>query len=118
MLPAARRYLAPAALGVAGLLLTFSAPQHRVDLLALGVLGVFASLLWRPMLGPLLIGAALPFYFFGRPLIGPLSVSPPGLALVLAWPAALLRSRDRMRLPLTPYDAPLALFLVASLIAL
>src|SRR5439155_19112127 len=74
------------ALGAGGLLLTFTAPQHRVDLLAFGVLAVLGSVFWRPMLGPLLIGAALPFYFFGRPLAGPLAVSPPGLVLLLAWP--------------------------------
>ncbi|HET6316877.1 MAG TPA: O-antigen ligase family protein [Chloroflexota bacterium] len=108
----------PLALGAAGLVLTFTAPQHRIDLLAFGVLAVLASVLWRPMLGPLLIGAAVPFYFFGRPLAGPLAVSPPGLVLLLAWPAALIRCRRQLRLPLTPYDAPLALLLVASLLAL
>jgi O-antigen ligase len=99
------------------LLLTFTTPQHRVDLLAIGVLMVLASVLWKPAIGPLLIGAALPFFFFGRPLAGPLAVSPPGLVLLLAWPAALIRCRQTLRLPLTPYDLPLVLFLVASLLA-
>src|SRR6266536_754787 len=76
-----RTGLAPAALGAAGLLLTFTAPPHRIDLLAFGVLAVGGSLLWRPTFGPLLIGAALPFYFFRRPLIGPFAVSPSRLAL-------------------------------------
>ncbi len=105
-------------LGAAGLLLTFTAPAHRVDLLAIGVIATGASLLWRPTEGPLLIGAALPFYFFGRTLVGPLAVSPPGLVLLLAWPAALLRHRKHMRPPRTAYDAPLALFLIAALLAL
>jgi len=113
-----RTGLAPAALGAAGLLLTFTAPPHRIDLLAFGVLAVGGSLLWRPTFGPLLIGAALPFYFFGRPLIGPFAVSPPGLVLLLTWPAALLRCRSQLRLPRTGYDAPLALFLIAALLAL
>src|SRR4051794_9780951 len=65
----------PTLLGCAGLLLTFGAPQHRPDLLAIGVIALFAALVWQPRIGPLLIGGALPFFFFGRPLVGPLSVS-------------------------------------------
>jgi putative inorganic carbon (hco3(-)) transporter len=100
------------------MLLTFGAPQQRIDLLAFGVLAVVGALLWRPTVGPLLIGASLPLYFFSRPLIGPLSVSPPGLALLLSWPAAVIRCRRQLRLPQTPYDAPLSLVLLASLLAL
>src|SRR5215216_5365793 len=113
-----RQYVGPTALGAAGLLLTFGAPQQRVDLLAFGVLAVVGALVWRPAVGPLLIGASLPFYFFSRPLIGPLSVSPPGLALLVSWPTAVLRCRRQLRLPRTPYDVPLSLFLLASLLAL
>jgi O-antigen ligase len=111
----------PVVLGVAGLLLTFSAPAHRLDLLAFGVVAVFAACLWQPRSGPLLIGAALPFFFFGRQLIGPLSVSPPGLVLLLAWPAALIQGARRaipLRLPSSSFDAPLAVFLAAALVSL
>ena len=108
-------------LGCAGLLLTFSAPQHRPDLLVIGVVALFGALVWQPHIGPLLIGAALPFFFFGRPLVGPLSVSPPGLVLLLAWPATLIQAARRslvLRWPKSSYDAPLALFLVAALLGL
>jgi O-antigen ligase len=117
----ARFDVRPPLLGVAGLLLTFGAPQHRPDLLAFGVIALFAALLWEPRIGPLLIGAALPLFFFGRPLAGPLSVSPPGLVLLLAWPAALIRCvrrTTRLRWPSSSYDAPLAVFLAAALVSL
>jgi putative inorganic carbon (HCO3(-)) transporter len=113
-----RQQIAPASLCAAGLLLMFSAPPHRIDLLVFGVLAVLGSLWWRPTFGPLFIGATLPFYFYGRPLAGPLAVSPPGFVLILAWPIALLKCRKQLHLPRTPYDLPLALFLVASLLAL
>jgi putative inorganic carbon (hco3(-)) transporter len=115
---ASLRMTLPLLLGAAGLLLMFSAPPHRIDLLAFGVLAVLASLWWQPAFGPLFIGAALPFYFYGRPLAGPLAVSPPGFVLLLAWPIALLKCQKQLRLPRTPYDLPLAVFLVASLLAL
>ena len=121
------RFFAPlgmtraALLGVAGLLLTFTAPSHRPDLLVFGVIAVAAALVWQPRSGPLLIGAALPFYFFSRQLVGPLSVSPPGLTLLLAWFGAAVqgvRGRVALRLPRSSYDAPLALFLAAALLGL
>src|SRR5207344_2959859 len=79
------------------------------------------ALLWQPRIAPLLIGGALPFFFFGRPLIGPLSVSPPGLVLLLAWPAALIQAARRsivLRWPKSSFDAPMALFLAAALVGL
>src|SRR5438876_12412112 len=107
------------ALGAAGLALTFAAPAHRIDLLVIGVIVLAAVVIWRPMVGPVLIGAALPFFFFGRQLVGPLAVTPPGLALIASWLAVIVRSR-RLHLswPKTAYDAPLALFLSASLLSL
>ena len=107
------------ALATAGLILTFAAPAHRVDLLLIGLAGLVAGLVWSPMAGPVLIGAALPFFFFGRQLVGPLAVTPPGLALIASWLAVIVRSR-RLHLswPKTAYDAPLALFLSASLLSL
>ncbi|MDQ3810467.1 MAG: O-antigen ligase family protein, partial [Chloroflexota bacterium] len=79
------------------------------------------ALLWRPRLAPLLIGAALPFYFFSRSLGGYVAVSPPGLILLLAWPATLVRAASAhrpLRLPRSSYDGPLALFMVAALLSL
>ncbi|HEY3062077.1 MAG TPA: O-antigen ligase family protein [Chloroflexota bacterium] len=111
----------PTLLGVAGLLLTFSAPAHRPDLLAFGGIAVAAALMWRPRTGPLLIGAALPFYFFSRQLVGPLSVSPPGLTLLLAWLGVAVqgtRAKLTLRVPSSSYDAALALFLAAALLGL
>jgi O-antigen ligase len=116
-----RRDIRPFALAVAGLLLTFTAPQHRPDLLGFGVLAVAAALIWQPRMGPLLIGTALPFYFFARQLVGPLSVSPPGLTLLLAWLGTAvqgLRGAIVLRPPRSTYDAPLALFLAAALFGL
>ena len=104
------------ALASAGLILIFSAPQHRVDLLAIGLLALVAGVVWRPLVGPLLIGAGLPFFFFGRPLAGPLSVTPPGLTLLVSWLAVVVRGR--LRRPRTAYDLPLALFLLAALLSL
>jgi O-antigen ligase len=107
------------ALAAGGLLLAFGAPPHRVDLVAIGVIVAAVGVVWRPMIGPLLVGAALPFFFFARPLIGPLGVTPPGLALVLAWVAIALRRHSlSLRWPSSPYDRPLALFLIASLLSL
>ena len=107
------------ALAAAGLLLTFAAPQHRLDLLLIGLAALLAGAVWSPLSGPLLIGAALPFFFFSRPLAGPLAVTPPGLALLVSWLAIAARHRQlRLRWPRTNYDAPLALFLVAALLSL
>ena len=55
------------ALAAAGLVLTFAAPQHRIDLLLIGLVLLVAGLVWSPLSGPLLVGATLPFFFFGRP---------------------------------------------------
>src|SRR5207248_9953956 len=52
-------------------------------------------------------------------LAGPLSVSPPGLVLMLSVLAVLMRHRTiTWRWPRTAYNAPLALFLVAALLSL
>jgi len=107
------------ALAVAGLLLTFAAPQHRLDLLLIGLVALMTGLVWNPLSGPVLIGLALPFFFFGRPLAGPLAVTPPGLALMVSWVAVLVRHGQlKLSWPRTAYDAPLALFLVAALLSL
>jgi O-antigen ligase len=106
-------------LGAAGLVLAFAAPAHRIDLLAIGVLVVAAVAIWRPRVGPILIGTALPFFFYGRQLIGPVSVTPPGLALIVTWVAVLVRRRALdVRWPRSPYDGAVALFLVAALLSL
>jgi O-antigen ligase len=105
----------------AGLGLVFAAPLHRVDLLVIGLLLALGGIVWEPRAGVVLIGAALPCFFFGRQLAGPLSVTPPGLALVLTWLGALVqaaRGRLRLRWPASPYDRPLAVFLVAALLSL
>lgn len=102
-----------------GMLLTFAAPQHRIDLLLIGVLLSGSGIVWSPLAGPLLIGATLPALFFSRTLFGPLAVTPPGLALILSWIAVLVRRRRlQPRLPTTAYDAPLGLFLAAALLSL
>jgi putative inorganic carbon (HCO3(-)) transporter len=107
------------ALAAGGLGLTFTAPPHRLDLLAIGVAATLGGLWWAPRMGPVLIGAALPFFFFSRQLVGPIGVTPPGLALILSWLAVLARRRVlQLRWPKTPHDAPLALFLVAALLSL
>src|SRR6266568_3116870 len=107
------------ALAAGGLVLTFTAPTHRLDLLLIGVAATLGGLWWAPLAGPVLIGAALPFFFFSRQLIGPIGVSPPGLALVLTWLAVLARRRAlQLRWPKTHYDTPLALLLVAALLSL
>jgi O-antigen ligase len=107
------------ALGAGGLVLTFAAPQHRVDLLVIGLAATLGALVWSPLAGPLLVGAGLPFYFFSRAIVGPLSVTPPGLALISAWIAvAARRGSPRLRWPTTAYDRPLALFLLAALLSL
>src|ERR1700716_2908295 len=107
------------ALAAAGLALTFTAPPHRLDLLLIGVLATLGGLLWAPLVGPVLVGAALPFFLFSRQLVGPIGVTPPGLALILTWLAVLARRRAlQLRWPATRYDAPLALFLVAALSSL
>src|SRR5437588_6965173 len=107
------------ALAAAGLVLTFAAPQHRIDLLVIGLVLLVAGLVWSPLSGPLLIGATLPFVFFGRPLAGPLAVTPPGLALMVSWVAVLARYRQlKLAWPRTAYDAPLALLLIAALSSL
>jgi O-antigen ligase len=107
------------ALATAGLFLTFAAPPHRVDLILIGLAATAGGIVWNPLAGPVLIGAALPTFFFSRGLVGPLSVTPPGLALIVTWAAiALRRKRLNLAWPRTPYDAPLALFLVAALLSL
>src|SRR5215471_1558654 len=107
------------ALSGAGLLLTFAAPQHRMDLVLIGVIVSSIGLVWSPYAGPILIGATLPAFFFTRTLAGPLSVTPPGLALVLTWLAIGLRRRQLpLRFPTSPYDVPLGLLLVATLLSL
>lgn len=120
------RDLAALTVGALGLLLTFAAPDRRLDLRVLGVAATFGGMFWAPGAGPFLTAAALPFFFFDHPLVGPLSVTAPGLAVVLAWAAALVRlavdaARHRaswLRLPATGYDAPLALFLLSALLSL
>lgn len=107
------------ALAGAGMLLTFAAPQHRMDLLLIGLLASLIGIVWSPYSGAVLIGATLPTFFFTRSLVGPLSVSPPGLALMLTWLAILVRRRQLApRFPTGPYDAPLMLFLVAAVLSL
>jgi putative inorganic carbon (HCO3(-)) transporter len=108
------------ALAAAGLLLTFTAPAHRIDLVLIGLAGLVGGVLWRPRVGPLLIGASLPFFFFARQLAGPIGVTPPGLVLIVTWAAVLARHRSlNASWPrTTSYDAPLALFLVAALMSL
>ena len=101
------------------MLLTFAAPQHRMDLLVIGVVASLVGMVWSPSRGPVLIGATLPTFFFTRTLPGPLSVTPPGLALMLSWLAILVRRRQLpLRFPTSAYDKPLALFLAAALLSL
>lgn len=100
-------------------MLTFAAPQHRLDLLLIGVAAAAAGILWSPMAGPLLIGATLPALFLSRALVGPLAVTPPGLVLMLTWLAVLVRhKRVKLRWPASAYDVPLALLLVSALLSL
>ena len=107
------------AIAAAGLLVTFAAPQHRPDLLVIGLVASGIGIAWSPVVGVLLTGALLPAFFFGRGLVGPLSMAPPGLALLLTWLAIGLRRRHlRLRWPQSVYNAPLALLLVASLLSL
>jgi O-antigen ligase len=107
------------ALAAAGLVLTFAAPQHRIDLLVIGLVLLVAGLVWSPLSGPLLVGATLPFFFFGRPLAGPFAVTPPGLALMVSWVAVVARHRQlKLAWPRTAYDVPLALLLIAALLSL
>jgi O-antigen ligase len=111
--------LRAAAVAGGGLWLLFAAPLHRLDLALIGVAMATGGVLWCPMVGPLLIGFSLPFFFFARPLIGPLGVTPPGFSLLITWLAALARPKHvHLKLPRTPYDAPLALFLIAALLSL
>jgi putative inorganic carbon (HCO3(-)) transporter len=106
-------------LGLGGMLLAFAAPAHRPDLLAIGLIATAIAIIWRPLVGPVLIGVSLPTFFFSRTLAGPLSVSPPGLALMLTWLAVAVRYRHvRLRWPRSGYDVPLALLLAASLLSL
>jgi O-antigen ligase len=106
-------------LAAAGLGLVFAAPGHRIDLLLIGLMAVLVGVIWSPISGPFLIGATLPFFFFGRPLAGPISVTPPGLSLMAAWVAVIVRHRRIGAVwPRTGYDAPLALFLIAALLSL
>src|SRR5512142_3117611 len=84
------------AFGIAagGMLITFAAPAHRPDLLIIGLIAAAIGILWSPLSGAVLIGALLPTFFFGKTLIGPASVTPPGLALVLTWLAVLARRKQ------------------------
>jgi len=83
------------------------------------VLASLIGIVWSPYSGALLIGATLPTFFFTRTLVGPLSVTPPGLALMLTWLAILVRRRKlSLRIPTGPYDAPLAVFLLAAFLSL
>src|SRR5215472_15415631 len=72
-------------LGLGGMLVTFAAPPHRPDLLLIGLAASAFAIVWSPLVGAVLIGGLLPAFFFGRGLVGPLSVTPPGLALILTW---------------------------------
>lgn len=109
-------------LAVAGLVLTFAAPAHRLDLLVIGLGGLVGGLWWSPLAGPVLIGGALPFFFFSRPLAGPISVTPPGLVLIVSWLIVLVQTALRKKIsvhwPRSPYSLPAALFLVAALLSL
>jgi O-antigen ligase len=88
-------------------------------LLFIGLAGLVGGLVWRPRVGPVLIGAALPFFFFARQIVGPIGVTPPGLVLIVTWVAVLARhKRLEARWPHTAYDAPVALFLAAALLSL
>ncbi|MBV9581420.1 MAG: hypothetical protein JO057_22820, partial [Chloroflexi bacterium] len=90
-----------------------------MDLLLIGVLASLIGIVWSPYVGPVLIGASLPMFFFTRTLAGPLSVTPPGLALILSWLAILVRHRRlRLRWPTSSYDVPLGLLLIATLLSL
>jgi O-antigen ligase len=75
--------------------------------------------MWSPRVGPVLVGAALPFYFFSRQLVGPVGFTPPGLALVVSWGALLVRARGLdLKWPRTGFDAPVGVFLLAALLSL
>ncbi|MBI2755788.1 MAG: O-antigen ligase family protein [Chloroflexi bacterium] len=116
-----------ATLAALGLLLLTASPPHRVDLPLYGALAVATAAAWRPGPAVAAIGAALPFFGFGRD-VGPVSFSAPGLALVLVGLGALSRAvwdrfrRPRrgtwLRAPTSPLDLPLAGFLVAALVSL
>lgn len=114
-----------AASALLGGALLASAPAHRLDLLLLGGAATLLGLFREPRLGPALVGAALPLYFFSRDL-GPLPVSPPGALLVCAWLATLARAAaDRLRQGgdefgrlSTSFGVGIALFLVAGLLSL
>jgi O-antigen ligase len=110
---------APLALAAAGLLLTFAAPAHRLDLVLIGLAGLVGGVFWQPRVGPLLIGASLPFFFFARQIVGPISVTPPGMVLIVTWLAVIARhTKLDARWPRTAYDLPLGLFLAAALLSL
>jgi putative inorganic carbon (HCO3(-)) transporter len=106
-------------LAAAGLVLTFAAPAHRLDLLLIGLALLVGGVFWDPRGGAVLIGAALPFFFFARNLVGPIGVTPPGLVLMVTWLAVLVeRKKLKARWPSTHYDLPLGLFLLAALLSL
>jgi putative inorganic carbon (hco3(-)) transporter len=126
-------------LAAGGALLAFAAPAHRLDLRLIGTGALVVGLWWRPRLGPGLVAAALPYFLFPRPFVGPLSFSPPGLILVASWlgllaraaaerrrgphgdPGVAMGSRRRtlcLARPRTGYDGPLLLFLAAALASL
>jgi O-antigen ligase len=109
------------ALALAGLGLIFTAPPHRIDLLVIGLAGLGGGLLWSPLAGPLLIGGALPCFFFSRQLVGPVSVTPPGLVLILSWLAVFINRvlrKSAIRWPRSAYDLGVAAFLTAALLSL
>src|SRR2546423_7626182 len=73
------------AIAAFGMLIAFAAPQHRPDLLLIGLVASAIGIIWSPLAGACLIGGLLPAFFFGRSIVGPISVTPPGLALLLTW---------------------------------
>jgi O-antigen ligase len=107
------------AIAAGGMLVTFAAPQHRPDLVVIGLIAAVIGTIWSPLAGAVLIGGLLPAFFFGRNLVGALSVTPPGLMLMLTYLAVIVRrKRLSLRWPRTVYAAPLALLLLASLLSL
>ena len=121
----ARADLTAAALAAGGVLLLFTYPLHRLDMVIYGVLGGAGGMAWRPRLSPLLVGLALPLYFFSRDF-GPVAITPPVLVLVLAWLGVGIRAawehvRGRVppfAWPRSAYAVPVGLFLLGALLSL
>jgi O-antigen ligase len=109
-----------AAVGAAALLLSAST---GVSLLSLGLLAVAAAL--RPALGLAVLSLLLPFYLFPKSF-GPMEFSMPELVLAATAAGAALhagwtwrnRGRPSMAEVATPFDGPVALFLLAALLSL